>query len=270
MPELPEVETIARGLAPEIEGRAVTGVVVRERRLRAPLAPDFADRLTGRTMGRMGRTGKYLVTPLDDGHVWLVHLGMTGRLTLRGAHRLALLHDHVEIRLDDQRVLVYHDPRRFGRLDVLATTELRDVVGPGVDALDPVLTGGWLFGRARGRRTSVKALLMDQREIAGLGNIYVNELLFRAGLRPRRRVARLSRAECERVIGAMSAVLDEAIARGGSSISDYRDGFDRAGSFQNEHAVYDRAGAACRRCAARIRGIVIVGRSSFYCPTCQR
>ena len=270
MPELPEVETIARGLAPEIEGRTVTGVVVRETRLRAPVAPDFAGRLTGRIMGRMGRIGKYLVTPLDDGRVWLVHLGMTGRLTLGRAHRLALLHDHVEIRLDDQRALVYHDPRRFGRLDVLDATVLRDVVGPGVDALDPSLTGAWLFGRARGRRTSVKALLMDQREIAGLGNIYVNELLFRAGLRPRRRVARLSRAECDRVIGAMRAVLDEAIARGGSSISDYRDGFDRAGSFQNEHAVYDRAGAACRRCAARIRGIVIVGRSSFYCPTCQR
>ena len=270
MPELPEVETIARGLAPEIEGRTVTGVLVRESRLRAPLARDFAERLTGRTMGRMGRTGKYLVTPLDDDRVWLVHLGMTGRLTLGGAHRLPLLHDHVEIRLDDQRTLVYHDPRRFGRLDVLTASALGDVVGSGVDALDPSLTGAWLFDRSRGRRTTIKALLMDQREIAGLGNIYVNELLFRAGLRPRRRVARVSRAECDRVIVAMRAVLDEAIARGGSSISDYRDGFDRAGSFQDEHAVYDRAGAACRRCAATIRGIVVVGRSSFYCPTCQR
>jgi len=270
MPELPEVETIARGLAPELEGRVVGDVVVRETRLRAPLARDFARRLTGRRFGRMGRTGKYLVTPLDDGGLWLVHLGMTGRLTLAGPHRLPLLHDHVEIRLDDGRTLVYNDPRRFGRLDVLAPAALARVVGPGLDARDTAITGTWLFARARGRRTSVKALLMDQREIAGLGNIYVNELLYRAGLRPRRRVARLTRAECERVVAAMHAVLDEAIARGGSSISDYRDGFDRAGSYQDEHAVYDRAGAPCRRCAAPIRGVVIVGRSSFYCPTCQR
>ena len=270
MPELPEVETIARGLAPELEGRRITGVVVRETRLRAPLAPDFARRLVGRRLGRMGRTGKYLVTPLDDGHVWLVHLGMTGRLTLGGAHRLALVHDHVELALDDRRTLVYHDPRRFGRLDVLAASEVARVVGPGVDALDARLTAGWLFARSRGRRTSAKALLMDQREIAGLGNIYVNELLFRAGVRPRRRAARLSRADCTRLVGAMRAVLDEAILRGGSSISDYRDGFDRAGSFQEEHVVYDRAGLPCRRCATAIRGVVITGRSSFYCPACQR
>ena len=270
MPELPEVETIARGLAPELDGRVVADVVVRERRLRTPIAADFARRLTGRTFGRMGRTGKYLVTPLDDGRRWLVHLGMTGRLTLGGAHRLPLLHDHVEIRLDDGRTLVYHDPRRFGRLDVLAPADLARIVGPGVDALEAALTGAWLFERARGRRTSVKALLMDQRQIAGLGNIYVSELLYRAGVRPRRRATRLTRVDCDRVVAAMQVVLDEAIARGGSSISDYRDGFDRSGSFQDEHAVYDRAGDPCRRCAAPIRGVVIVGRSSFYCPSCQR
>jgi formamidopyrimidine-DNA glycosylase len=270
VPELPEVETIARGLAPELDGRAIADVRVRETRLRVPLARDFAARLRGRRLGRMRRTGKYLLTPLDGGRVWLVHLGMTGRLTLGGAHRLALLHDHVEMTLDDGRMLVYHDPRRFGRLDVVAPDEADRIVGPGVDALDPVLTGGWLFARSRARRTSVKALLMDQREIAGLGNIYVSELLFRAGVRPRRRAGRLSRADCERVIAAMRAVLDEAIGRGGSSISDYRDGFDRAGSFQDDHAVYDRAGAPCRRCATSIRSVVVVGRSTFYCPVCQR
>jgi formamidopyrimidine-DNA glycosylase len=202
--------------------------------------------------------------------VWLVHLGMTGRLTIAGAHRLPLLHDHVEIALDDGRTLVYHDPRRFGRLDVVAAGDVGRIVGPGLDALDPSVTGEWLFARSRARRTSVKALLMDQREIAGLGNIYVNELLFRAGVRPRRRAGRLSRADCDRAVTAMRAVLDDAIGRGGSSISDYRDGFDRAGSFQDEHAVYDRAGAPCRRCAAPIRSLVVVGRSTFYCPACQR
>jgi len=270
VPELPEVETIARGLAPELEGRTVTGVVVRDTRLRAPLAPDFARRLTGRRLGRMGRTGKYLLTPLDDGRVWLVHLGMTGRLTLGGSHRVALVHDHVALVLDDRRTLVYHDPRRFGRLDVMAAAEIAGIVGPGIDALDVSLTASWLFARSRGRRTTAKALLMDQHAIAGLGNIYVSELLFRAGVRPRRRAARLSREDCERLIAAMRTVLSEAIARGGSSISDYRDGFDRAGSFQNEHAVYDRAGQPCCRCATAIRSIVITGRSSFYCPSCQR
>jgi formamidopyrimidine-DNA glycosylase len=270
VPELPEVETIARGLGPELEGRTVTGVVVRETRLRAPLAPDFARRLRGRRFGRMGRTGKYLLTPLDDGRVWLVHLGMTGRLTLGSAHRLVLLHDHVELGLDDGRTLVYHDPRRFGRLDVLGVADVPGIVGPGLDALEPSLTGSWLFARARDRKTSVKTLLMDQRHVAGLGNIYVNELLFRAGVRPRRRAARLTRVECDRLVAAMRAVLDDAIARGGSSISDYRDGFDRAGSFQDEHAVYDRAGLPCRRCGAAIRGVVVGGRSTFYCPTCQR
>jgi formamidopyrimidine-DNA glycosylase len=270
MPELPEVETIARGLAPELDGRTVADVVVREARLRTPVARDFATRLRGRTLGRMGRTGKYLVTPLDDGARWLVHLGMTGRLTIGAVHRLPLLHDHVELRLDDGRTLVYNDPRRFGRLDVLDAASLAKVVGPGVDALDARLTGDWLFAHARGRRTSVKALLMDQREIAGLGNIYVSELLHRAGIRPRRRAARLTRDDCARTIVAMRTVLDEAIVRGGSSISDYRDGFDQAGSYQDDHLVYDRAGEPCRRCATKIRAVVIVGRSSFYCPTCQR
>jgi formamidopyrimidine-DNA glycosylase len=270
VPELPEVETIARGLAPALEGRVVREVTVREPRLRVTLAPDFSARLGGRRLGRMTRLGKYLLTPLDDGRVWLVHLGMSGRLTLGRASRLPLVHDHVVARLDGDEALVYNDPRRFGRLDVLDAGAVAGVVGPGVDALDDRLTGAWLFQRSRGRTTSVKAFLMDQRQVAGLGNIYVSELLFRAGVRPHRRVGRLRRDECDRILTAMRAVLDEAIGRGGSSISDYRDGFDRAGSFQDEHQVYDRAGEACRVCRTPIRSLVIVGRSTFYCPRCQR
>jgi formamidopyrimidine-DNA glycosylase len=270
VPELPEVETIARGLGPALAGRRVTRVVVRERRLRVPIAADFAGRLTGRTLGAMGRTGKYLLTPLDDGRFWLVHLGMSGRLTLGGPTRLPLLHDHVQIDLEDGGVVVYNDPRRFGRLDVLSRDDVTTVVGRGRDALDPGITGPWLFERSRGRGTTVKSLLMDQREIADLGNIYVNELLFRAGVRPRRRAARLSRVECSGIVEAMRVVLDAAIARGGSSISDYRDGFDQAGSYQDHHAVYDRAGSPCGRCGTKIRQAVVVGRSSFYCPACQR
>jgi formamidopyrimidine-DNA glycosylase len=270
VPELPEVETIARGLGPELEGRRVTAVVVRERRLRVPLARDFDARLRGRRLGRMGRTGKYLVTPLDDGRAWVVHLGMSGRLTLGGAHRLPLVHDHVIVGLDDGRTIVYRDPRRFGRLDVVDPAGVGAIVGPGRDALDPAVTATWIFAASRGVRASTKAFLMDQRRIAGLGNIYVSELLFRAGVRPRRRAGGLSRADAERILEAMRAVLTDAIARGGSSISDYRDGFDRAGSFQDAHAVYDRAGAPCPRCGTSIRGAVVVGRSTFWCPRCQR
>ncbi|HXJ36323.1 MAG TPA: bifunctional DNA-formamidopyrimidine glycosylase/DNA-(apurinic or apyrimidinic site) lyase [Candidatus Eisenbacteria bacterium] len=270
MPELPEVETIVRGLAPALDGRIVREVVVREPRLRVTLASDFATRLGGRRLGTMRRLGKYMLTPLDDGRVWLVHLGMTGRLTLAGARPLPLVHDHVVLRLDDQRTLTYNDPRRFGRLDVLEPGAVPGVVGPGVDALDDALSAAWLFARSRKRRTSVKALLMDQRQVAGLGNIYVSELLFRAGVRPRRRAALLTRDECTRIVEAMRAVLGEAIGRGGSSISDYRDGFDQAGSFQDEHLVYDRAGEPCRRCGGPIKGVVVVGRSTFYCPRCQR
>ena len=245
-------------------------VVVREARLRVPVEPAYATRLIGRVLGTMGRIGKYLVTPLDDGRLWLVHLGMSGRLTLAGPHRLPLTHDHVIARLEDGRTLTYHDPRRFGRLSVLAPAELPGVIGPGRDALDPGLDSGWLFARSRGRRTTVKALLMDQHAIAGVGNIYASELLFRAGVRPRRRAARLTRTECTRIVLAMRAVLEEAIAHGGSSISDYRDGFDRVGSFQETHAVYARAGESCRACGATIRGVVSGGRSTFFCPACQR
>jgi formamidopyrimidine-DNA glycosylase len=269
VPELPEVETIARGLAPELLGRTVRRAIVRETRLRAPIVPDFAHRLEGRRLGHMRRRGKYLLTPLDDGWLWLVHLGMTGRLVL-GTCSAPRRHDHVEIALDDGRTLVYHDPRRFGRLDVLEPDAAARVVGPGVDALDPALTPAWLFSRTRRRRTSVKALLMNQRDIGGLGNIYASELLFHAGVRPRHRADRLTRAQCARVVTAMQAVLAQAIARGGSSISDYRDGFDRSGSFQDHHAVYDRTGRPCPRCTAPIRQVVVVGRSAFYCPVCQR
>ncbi len=271
MPELPEVETIVRGLGPALRQRRITGVTVRDPRLRTPLAPDFAARLTGRRIVGMERHGKFILTPLHDGSVWLVHLGMTGRLTLGAADRTRSAHDHVLLQLDDGRVLTYNDPRRFGRLAVLAPDRVAVETAPGVDALSAALTPAFLHARTRRhRRTTAKALLMDQREIAGLGNIYVNEVLFHAGVRPRRRAGRLTRVECARLVEAVRAVLAGAIARGGSSISDYRDGFDVSGSYQHEHQVYDRAGEPCWRCAVRVRLCVVAGRSSFYCPRCQR
>ena len=167
-------------------------------------------------------------------------------------------------------MLTYHDPRRFGCMNVLDPAALGRALGEGIDALSPALTGELLFGLTRHRRTSIKALLMDQRRVAGLGNIYVNEILFRAGVRPRRRASGLRRAECVALAAATRDVLAEAIRVGGSSISDYVDGLGRSGWFQLRHHVYDRAGEPCRRCAAPIRQCVVVGRSTFYCPRCQR
>jgi formamidopyrimidine-DNA glycosylase len=269
VPELPEVETVLRVLAPEVVGRRVTHVLVRETRLRGGIAADFPTRLSGRRIGALERHGKYLLAPLDDGSIWLVHLGMTGRLTLGEAGAAAGRHDHVLIHLDDGRVLTYNDARRFGRMAVVAGAERGAETGGGIDALGADLTPAALFALTRRRGTTIKALLMDQRRVAGLGNIYVNEILFRAGVRPGRRAGRLTHADCRRIVAAAGAVLAAAIRGGGSSISDYRDGLGRPGWFQLRHRVYDRAGQPCRRCGATIRARVIVGRSSFYCPRCQ-
>ena len=269
MPELPEVETVVRGLAPELVGRRVADVVVHEARLRGGVAPGFAARLAGRRITGLARRGKYLLAALDDGRTWLVHLGMTGRLTLAAGDRVAERHDHVVIRLDDGRGVTYNDARRFGRMAVVDPADLARETGDGVDPLADAFTPALVFALTRGRRTSVKAVLMDQRRLAGLGNIYVNEILFHAGIRPGRRAARLATVDCRRLVRATRLVLAAAIRRGGSSISDYRDGLGQPGWFQLRHRVYDRAGEPCRRCKSPIRARVIVGRSSFYCPRCQ-
>jgi formamidopyrimidine-DNA glycosylase len=270
VPELPEVETVVRSLTGELVGRLVVSVALRERRLRGGVPRDFPARLEGRRIIRLARRGKYVLAWLDDGAVFLVHLGMTGQLTLAAASRPDRVHDHVVIALDDGRLLTFNDARRFGRVAVVAGDALRDEAGEGVDPLTEAFTADALFGLSRRRRTSVKALLMDQRRVAGLGNIYVNEILFHAAIRPGRRAGRLARTECERLVASTRRVLAEAIERGGSSISDYRDGLGRLGEFQSRHHVYDRAGEPCRRCATRIRKRVHAGRSSFYCPRCQR
>lgn len=270
MPELPEVETVVRSLAGELVGRRVVRVTLRERRLRGGVARDFPARLEGRRIVRLERRGKYVLARLDDGAVWLVHLGMTGQLTLGSASRPDRVHDHVVVAFDDGRLLTFNDARRFGRVAVVACDRLRDEAGDGIDPLTDGFTPDSLFSLTRHRRTSIKALLMDQRRVAGLGNIYVNEILFHAGIRPRRRAGRLARAECERLVASTRLVLEEAIERGGSSISDYRDGLGRAGEFQLRHHVYDRAEEPCRRCGVRIRRQVHAGRASFYCPRCQR
>jgi len=270
MPELPEVETIARGLAPHLVGRRVAAVEVRERRLRERVEAGFAAALTGRCITALARAGKTLVASLDDGRSWLVHLGMTGRLTLHDGPTAPRPHDHVQVVFDDGRRLVYNDVRRFGRLLIVAPEALAAAVGCGLEPLGPEARPDVLAGRARRRRLSIKAFLMDQRLVLGIGNIYASEILFHAGVRPRRQAGSLTRGEWGRIVAGIRAVLEDAIACGGSSISDYRDGFERFGSYQLRHRVYDRAGDPCLACGARIRSAVIAGRSSYYCPACQR
>lgn len=270
MPELPEVETVRRGLADAVTGRRVTAVEVHERRLRRPLARDFAARLTGRRIEAVRRRAKYLLLDLDDGASWLVHLGMTGTMVVLPADEPRRTHTHVIATLDDGRTLRFHDPRRFGLMRVGRAVELHELTELGPEPLAEEFSAEFLHGIARRQRRAVKSLLMDQQVVAGLGNIYVNEILFGAGIRPTRRTSRVTRADAERIVAETGRVIANAIDLRGSSISDYRDERGEPGAFQHTFRVYERAGEPCRRCDGVIRRRVIVGRSSFYCPRCQR
>ena len=270
MPELPEVETVRRGLAASVTGRRIATVKVHDRRLRKPLARDFAASLVGRRIERVRRRAKYLLLDLDDAATWLVHLGMTGTMVVvphDDAHRT---HTHVVVGLDDGRSIRFHDPRRFGLMRVAAAERLAELATLGPEPLEPEFSAEFLHGVARRQRRAVKSLLMDQQVVAGLGNIYVNEILFGAGVRPSRRTSRLTRADAARIVAETNRVLREAITLRGSSISDYRDERGEPGAFQHTFRVYERDGEPCPRCSGPIRRRVIVGRSSYFCPRCQR
>lgn len=266
MPELPEVETIRRTLHPHVVGRMIENVHVREARLRRPVSGEFGPRLTGRTIVDLRRLGKYLVFDLDDGGLWIVHLGMSGCLAVSPAG--ANEHDHVDVQLSRGTRLVYNDPRRFGLMivDDQLPAEVRHL---GVDPLGESYTPEVLGGICRGRRRPIKNTLMDQRSIAGLGNIYASEILFRAGVRPGRQSRRLRLREIQAIHAATGSVIADALRAGGSSISDYRDGEGRAGYFQLELRVYDREGEPCVSCRTAIRARTMAGRSTYYCPSCQ-
>jgi formamidopyrimidine-DNA glycosylase len=270
MPELPEVETVRRGLADAVVGRRIVDVVVHDRRLRRPVAPSLRASLRGRRITAARRRAKYLLLDLDDGNVWLVHLGMTGTLVVVPADAPLRVHTHVVATLDDGTTLRYHDPRRFGLMRVGSPARLAELAALGPEPLEADFSATFLHAKARRQRRAVKSLLMDQQIVAGLGNIYVNEILFAAGVRPTRRTSRLSRADAERIVAATAAVLADAIDARGSSISDYRDERGEPGAFQDRFRVYERAGEPCVTCGGGIRRKVIIGRSSFYCPACQR
>ena len=268
MPELPEVETVRRSLLP-IVGQRIEAVEVIEPRLRRRVAEDFAARLLGRTIDAIERRGKYLLFHLSGNAALLAHLGMTGALLLQRPGTPPQPHDHVRFRLSGVQ-LTYNDPRRFGLLRAGQVAEFGELANVGPNPLAAEFSVEQLRALARGRKRPVKNLLMDQRALGGIGNIYANEILARARIRPSRPCRRLTRRELAALLTATRSVLRTAIRHGGSSISDYRDGEGRTGYFQLRLRVYDRAGAPCLQCGTPIRRTVHAGRSSFYCPSCQK
>jgi len=270
MPELPEVETIRRGLAPRLIGRRIVRVALNRPDLRFAFGPGFTAGLTGQKILGVDRRAKYLLIALENGAVLLSHLGMTGRYSFDSE---TAPHDHVSFHLDDGGRLVYNDPRRFGFMELIAPGALphnRFLAGLGIEPLGNELSGAYLAEKFAGRKTPLKSALLDQRIIAGLGNIYVCEALFRAGLSPRRLAGTLRGARAEKLALVIRNVLQDAIAAGGSTLRDYAAADGRPGYFQHGFDVYDRAGEPCKRCGKKIARIVQSGRSSFFCPACQR
>ncbi len=275
MPELPEVETVMRGLAAALTGRRIERVAQRRADLRFPLPKCFAARLQGRRIAKLSRRAKYILAELDDGIFWLIHLGMSGRMMLgAGPAPEPARHDHIIVETDDGQHLVYRDARRFGFMDLIEAGELADhprLAGLGIEPLGPDLTGRRLRGIFAGRRAPLKAALLDQRRIAGLGNIYVCEALNRARLNPDRPAGSLSAAEARALARAVRETLEDAVAAGGSSLRDYVQASGELGWFQHSWRVYGREGSPCPcgRKGAVVRRTVRSGRSTFFCPVCQ-
>ncbi|MDJ0654529.1 MAG: bifunctional DNA-formamidopyrimidine glycosylase/DNA-(apurinic or apyrimidinic site) lyase [Xanthomonadales bacterium] len=271
MPELPEVETTRRGIAPHVEGRRVARVLVRQRQLRWPVSEAIWKEWPGEIINRVGRRAKYLLLHSDSGTA-LVHLGMSGSMRVLEAPQPPGAHDHVDIVMQGGPVLRYTDPRRFGA--ILWTTgpveqhKLIRHLGP--EPLGPDFDGALLFALSRGRSAAVKNFIMDARVVVGVGNIYASEALYRAGISPVRAAGRVSRQRYEVLAEAIRSVLSSAIKAGGTTLRDFVGGEGRPGYFRQELDVYDREGELCHRCGESVRRRVIGQRSSFYCPACQR
>jgi formamidopyrimidine-DNA glycosylase len=271
VPELPEVETIRRQLAPLVEGRVVERLEIADPRWCLPLAPDaIVDAVQGRTVQRLARRGKYLVWALEDEAFLFMHLRMTGTLLYDAPP--GTLYERVRWTLDDGHELRFCDPRRFGTGELALGTAARDAFFAarlGLEPLDGELTGEALRRMARGRRAPVKAFLLDQRRIAGVGNIYADEALFRAGIHPLRPVGTLTRTQCDALALAVREALQAGVAAGGASIDDFRHVDGVRGAFQNEFLVHLRRGEPCPRCAAPVVKFVAAGRGTYACESCQ-
>jgi formamidopyrimidine-DNA glycosylase len=283
MPELPEVETVRMGLLPVMEGKRIEQATVNRPDLRWPFPPRMAERLTGAQVVRLRRRSKYILADLSTGETLLIHLGMSGRMLISGAqlgqfhhhHPAPAKHDHVVLDMEGGARVTFNDARRFGAMDLLptATAEshpLLSVIGP--EPLGNDFHEAHLAARLNGRATPIKSALLDQHNVAGLGNIYVCEVLFRTQISPLRLARDVKPREVARLVPIIRDVLSEAISAGGSSLRDYRQADGELGYFQHTFRVYDREGEACVTpgCKSLITRTVQSGRSSFHCPTCQR
>ncbi len=281
MPELPEVETVRRGLAPAMEGRVILHAQVNRPDLRWPLPEGMAERLTGARVMQLRRRSKYILADLDRGESLLIHLGMSGRMLVSGVmlggfhldHPAPQKHDHVVLEMEGGGRVTFNDARRFGAMDLVRTDREAAhwlLAGLGPEPFGNDFHEDYLTTRLKGRATSIKAALLDQRIIAGLGNIYVSEVLFRAGIDPRRQAGRIAAKRIAGLVPIIREVLAEAIEAGGSSLRDHRQADGELGYFQHSFRVYDREDAPCSSCGTPIRRIVQSGRSSFFCPACQK
>jgi len=270
MPELPEVETTRRGIAPLLKGHRIVRAVVREPRLRWPVTPDLDRLVGGQHVLEVSRRGKYLLLRLESGSL-ILHLGMSGSLRVISADISAGPHDHVDLLLGDGHCLRLRDPRRFGALlwtpENPLTHPLLAALGP--EPLGAAFNGEWLFRHARGRRAPVKARLMDSRVVAGVGNIYANEALFLAGIHPARPAGRISPARYQRLADAVQEVLTQAITAGGTTLRDFVGSDGNPGYFSQRLQVYGREGLPCGVCGRSLRRRLIGQRSSYFCVRCQ-
>jgi len=288
MPELPEVETVRRGLAPIMEGKRFAKVEVRRGDLRWPLPKGFAQKLNGKTVQGLGRRAKYLLADLSSGDVLLMHLGMSGSFrvgkdsapgTYYHERSKSTAHDHIVFHMSNGATVTFNDPRRFGSMKLVPRARLEDeplLRSLGPEPLGNEFDAAMLAKACAGKKTSLKAALSDQRVVAGLGNIYVCEALFRARLSPKRIASTIAdrngkpNERAKKLVDAIKAVLKDAIEAGGSSLRDHRRADGSLGDFQHNFQVYDREGEPCPSCKGKIKRIVQAGRSTFYCPSCQK
>ena len=276
MPELPEVETVRRALAPAMEDRQILHAHVGRPDLRWPLPDQLASRLEGRAVGRLQRRGKYVLLPLDQGETMLLHLGMSGSIRIHQAQPPIGKHDHIVLTMGSgmanaaQSWIVFNDPRRFGWLDLYRGEVHPMLGGMGPEPLGNSFSADYLVAALAGRKGPIKTALLDQALVAGIGNIYACEALFMAGLSPRRKAGTIRGGRADRLVAAIRSVLASAIEDGGTSLRDHVQPGGEIGYFVQRLTVYGRDGQLCGTCGATIRRIIQSGRSSFYCPDCQR
>ncbi len=270
MPELPEVETTRKGIAPFVIGEKIKRVTVRDPRLRWPVPDDLEKILTGKTIRKLWRRGKYLVFDLEDCHL-LLHLGMSGSLRIIKTEYPAGKHDHVDFLFAAGHIMRLRDPRRFGSIHLTSDAPLQHTLlkhlGP--EPLGNDLSSDYLYSRSRKRRQAIKDFIMDSRTVVGVGNIYASESLYKAGIHPLRAAGRISRQRYERLVPAIREVLQEALAKGGTTLRDFVNGTGEPGYFKHDLQVYDRTGLPCQRCKSPIRSIRPGQRTTYYCPHCQ-